>query len=87
MVVGCVVGLVTPALFVSIGAALLYYRKKATTEDRTGQEWDIDDGGDAEGDGIMAYDDSEPATTVDKLGKSPSLARGNSNAVNNAINF
>lgn len=92
--VGCVVGLVTPALFVSIGAALLYYRKKATQEDRTGQEWDVDEGdadADADGDGVMAYDDNDPMNmnaNLMNIDKSRNSFHGPGGAnVTNAINF
>lgn len=76
VIVGCTVGLIAPAIILSIGGVLFYYRKKNANVDHSGQEWNDDDG---DGENINVYDDFEGTR------KSTGLGRGQS--VNRAINF
>lgn len=63
VVVGCVVGLVTPALIAVVVAIFFYYRKKHLTTDTSGQEWNEE---------VSVVDvDVDNANTYTNLGSSP----------------
>lgn len=80
-------GLVTPALIISIAGAIIYYRRKNAALDHTGTEWKEED---EEGESVNVYDD----LNHDSLGplgdfnnSSAELGLKKGQTMNSAVNF